>query len=68
MKLNSALKNADTDLQIGMQTHYSSHAITGLEGICWSATIWSRMSVHQRVIKKTVTDSWPATHQNSNDY
>jgi len=68
MKLNSALQNADTDLRIGMQTHHSSGAITGLEGTCWSATIWSQMSLHQRVRKKTVMDPWPATHQNSNDY
>jgi len=76
MKLNSALQNADTDLQIGMQTHYSSGAITGLEGTCWSATIWSQMSLHQRRTRRmswilvqhhikivTVTDVVPVTRK-----
>jgi hypothetical protein len=34
VKLNSALKNTDTDLPIGMQTRHSSGAITGMEGTC----------------------------------
>ena len=58
----------DTDLQICMQTHHSSGAITGMEGTCWSPTIWSQMSLLQHIIKKIVTDPWPATYQNSNDY
>jgi hypothetical protein len=31
VKLNSALTNTDTDLQIGMQTCHSSDAIIGME-------------------------------------
>jgi len=68
VKLNSALQNADTDLQIGMQTHHSSDAVTGMAGTCWSPTIWSQMSLHRCIIKKTVMVPWPAPYQNSNDH
>jgi len=49
VKINSALQNTDTDLQIGMQTCHSSGAITGMEGTCWSPTIWSQMYLHRCV-------------------
>jgi len=51
-----------------MQTFQSSGAITGMEGTCWSPTIWSQMSLHRRILKKTVIDPGPAPYQNSNDY
>jgi len=68
VQLNSAIKNKGTDLQISMQTCHSSGAITGMEGTCWSPTIWSQMSLHWCIIKKTVMYPWPAPYQNSNDY
>ena len=60
MKLNSALKYTDTDLQIGMETRHSSGVVTGMEGTCVSPTIWSQMFLHQCIIKKPVMDPWPA--------
>ena len=65
VNLNSALKNTDTDLQIGMQTHCSSGVTTGMVGTCWSPTIHN---LHRCIIKKMVMDLWPAPYQNSNNY
>jgi len=39
VKLNSALKDTDTDLLIGTQTCHNSRAITGIAGTCWSPSI-----------------------------
>jgi hypothetical protein len=68
VKLNSALKNTNTDLQTRMKTQHSSGAITGMEGTCCSPTSWSQMPPHRCIIKKTVMDPWPAPYQNSHDY
>ena len=38
-KLNSALKDTNTDLSIGTVTHHSSRAFTGIEETCWLPSI-----------------------------
>jgi hypothetical protein len=68
VKLNSALKNTDTDLQIGIQTHHTPCAITGVQRSCWSPSIYSQMSLHRCTKQKNVMDPWPAPYQNSNGY
>jgi hypothetical protein len=35
VKLNSTLKDTDTDLSIGTQSRLSSRAVNGIEGTCW---------------------------------
>jgi hypothetical protein len=47
---------------------HSSGAITGMEGTCWSHTIWSQMSQYRCIINKNVMDPWQAPYPNSNDY
>ena len=68
VKLNSALKDRDTDLSTGTQTHHSSYAITVIEGTCWSPSIWSKKPLHPYVPQKNVMDPWSAPYQNGNDY
>jgi len=68
VKLNSALKDTDTDLLIGTQTCHNSRAITGIAGTCWSPSIWCRKPLHPYIPQKNVTDPWPAPYQNSNNY
>jgi len=68
VKLNSVLKNADTHLQIGLQTHHAPCAVTGIQGSCWSSSICSQMSLHWCTKWKNVMDPWPAPYQNSNGY
>jgi len=62
VKLNSALKNTDNDLQIGIQTHCAACVITGIEGTC------SQMSQNQCTKQKNVMDHWPAPYQNSSGH
>jgi hypothetical protein len=38
-KLNSALKDTNTDLSVGTVTRHSSRAFTGIEETCWSPSI-----------------------------
>ena len=68
VKWNSAMKGTDTDLSIGTQTRLSSCAITGIEGTCWSPSIWWWKSLHPHIPQKNVMDPWPAPYQNSNYY
>jgi len=68
VKLTSTLKDTDTDLSIGTQTRLSSRAINGIEGTCWSPSIWRQKPLHPYIPQKNVIDPWPAPYQNSNDY
>jgi len=68
VKLNSALKLTDNDLSTGTQTCHSSYAITGIEGTCWSSSIWCRKPLHPYVPQMNGMDHWPAPYQSSNDY
>jgi hypothetical protein len=63
MKLNSALKDKDTDLLIGTQTRLRSCAVTGIEGTRWSPSIWCRKPRHPYIPQQTVMDPWPAPYQ-----
>jgi len=47
VKLNSALKNTDTHLQIGTKTYHISCAISGIEGTCCLPSVCSQMSLHR---------------------
>jgi hypothetical protein len=63
VKLNSALKDTDTDLVMGTQARLSSRAITGIEGTCWSPSIWCPKPLHPYIPQKNVMDPWPAPYQ-----
>ena len=67
MKINSALKNRHTNLQIGM-TYHIAHAITGIDKTCWLSSIWIPMSLQCCIPQKNVKHTWTASYQNSNDY
>lgn len=45
-KLNSALKDTNTDLSISTVTHHSSCAFTGIEETCWSPSICYQKPLH----------------------
>jgi hypothetical protein len=68
VKWNSGPKDTDTDLLTGTQTCISLCAITGIEGTCWSLSIWCQKPLHPQTPQKNVMDPWPAPYQNSNDY
>ena len=68
VKWNSAPKGTDTDLSIVTQTCLSSRVVTGIEGTCWSPSIWCTKPLHPYMPQKNVVDPWPAPYQNSNDY